>query len=78
MRGASMLRGVWIAGACLALTGCGLSAPDEQHLPPMPDPRCAAAARERAADAAINGYDESLQRRVARDSYAICMRDHAR
>lgn len=36
------------------------------------DPACGAVARQRGADAAVNGYGD-LQARVASDAYAACM-----
>lgn len=61
--------------ALIPLSGCALSHANRTS-PTMRatnlDPRCAEVARWRAVDAARNGYDEDIQRRIYRESFDAC------
>jgi hypothetical protein len=62
-----LLMGVLALGA-----GCSELAPEVEPAASYAATGCGAVARQRRADAAVNGYDEAVQARVARDSYAAC------
>ncbi len=52
--------------------GCSVIAPDAEPASSFPDTDCGKVGRQRAQDAAVNGYDEALQASVGRDAYAAC------
>lgn len=60
--------------ALIPLLGCAPS--DANRAPSMRaanlDPYCAEVARWRAVDAASNGYDENIQRRIYREAFDAC------
>jgi hypothetical protein len=73
-----------VLGVVLApvLGGCALVRPLFSYVEPkapapamtaFTNPSCQEVARQRAEDAAVNGYDADVQARTARDAYAGCM-----
>lgn len=65
----ALVRWVW-AGLSFVLSGCAVIDPPPAQS--FSDKDCAGIAYQRAADAAVNGYDASLQVRIRRDTYATC------
>ena len=66
---------VMLAGlAACQLFDLSEGAPDTVNLAGLPDPACREVARQRVADGFANGYDRDLHARIARDTYANCVR----
>jgi hypothetical protein len=61
-----------ILTASLGLTGCALLTPEPVASVQYGDTSCGAQARQRADDAAVNGYSY-VAARVGRDTYDSCM-----
>jgi hypothetical protein len=74
-----MLRQFAITALCLCLLGCGsirwfeARNTDKPQVAVQRDDSCGAVARQRAQDAAYNGYDRDMQERIYKDSYNECV-----
>lgn len=65
------MREAMLAFAVVVLAAC--AGPDEGPPAELQDPHCRSIAADRARDAAENGYDEDMQRRIFEDSYRRCL-----
>jgi len=67
-----MLRGAGFLVAALMLAGCGGNVQTEVRT--VGGDHCSQVAAQRAADAAVNGYDRDMQRHIYDDTYRDCIR----
>ena len=65
------MRIIWILMVA-ALAGCSAIKPAPVTAA-FAEPACAAVARQRQSDAAVNGVDGEMLNRIAHDSYAVCL-----